>query len=162
MPAGTRLVWASGVKLWAERRATRRVVHLRPWLFPTVPKGCPYLVDHYLGARGNAPCLSYPQNIDSSSINPPSNLPCSAVAKKTATGSIKQTIPKKSIQDTKNSSPVFPHTSRRSPPIFYVVQDGDSLWKISKKFRVSVTKLKDSNGMQSDTIKTGMVLRIPD
>jgi hypothetical protein len=42
-PAGTQLVWASGVKLWAESVSTRRVVHLRPWLFPTVPKGCPRL-----------------------------------------------------------------------------------------------------------------------
>lgn len=64
------LVWASGVKLWGERRATRRVVHLRPWLFPTVPKGCPYLVDHYLGARGKAPCLSDRQNIDQISTSP--------------------------------------------------------------------------------------------
>jgi hypothetical protein len=53
-PADTRLVWASGVKLWAESASTRRVVHLRPWLFPTIPKGCPYLVGHYLG-RGAKP-----------------------------------------------------------------------------------------------------------
>jgi hypothetical protein len=61
--AGTRLVWASGVKLWAESVSTRRVVHLRPWLFPTVPKGCPYLVDHYLGAGSEATCFRFPRNI---------------------------------------------------------------------------------------------------
>lgn len=43
----------------------------------------------------------------------------------------------------------------------YTVQKGDSLWKISRKFNVSVVKIKEINKLQSDNLKPGSVLRIP-
>ncbi len=43
----------------------------------------------------------------------------------------------------------------------YTVQSGDSLWKISRKFNVSVDKLKEINRLSSDTLKPGLVLKIP-
>lgn len=43
----------------------------------------------------------------------------------------------------------------------YVVQDGDSLWKISKRFNVEVEILKQLNRLQTDMLQPGILLRIP-
>jgi hypothetical protein len=43
----------------------------------------------------------------------------------------------------------------------YVVQRGDSLWKISRQHKVDVTALRAYNGLQSDLLKPGATLRIP-
>lgn len=46
-------------------------------------------------------------------------------------------------------------------PMIYVVKDGDSLWKISKQFKVSVEKIKAYNNLPSDALKPGTYLKIP-
>lgn len=43
----------------------------------------------------------------------------------------------------------------------YVVQKGDSLWKISKQTKVPIHTLKSYNSLQSDVLKPGATLRIP-
>lgn len=43
----------------------------------------------------------------------------------------------------------------------YVVQEGDSLWKISRKFKIDVESIKAANHLESETLKTGKVLIIP-
>lgn len=53
-----------------------------------------------------------------------------------------------------NSKLVFPR--------FYTVQSGDSLWKISRKFNVNIDKIKEANRLSSDSLKPGIVLKIPD
>src|SRR3954463_3705315 len=40
----------------------------------------------------------------------------------------------------------------------YTVQSGDTLWKISTRFNISVTQLKSINHLTSDTIRVGQVL----
>ena len=49
------------------------------------------------------------------------------------------------------------------PPrtIDYIVQEGDSLWKLSQKFKVDVQEIKKINHLKSDAIKPGTRLRIP-
>jgi peptidoglycan endopeptidase LytE len=42
----------------------------------------------------------------------------------------------------------------------YTVQSGDTLWKISIRFSISVTQLKSINNLTSDTITIGQVLKI--
>ncbi|MBA3956936.1 MAG: LysM peptidoglycan-binding domain-containing protein [Parachlamydiaceae bacterium] len=59
-----------------------------------------------------------------------------------------------------------PTTKAPAPPIrtnekTYVVQDGDSLWKIAKRFKVSIEGLKKHNRLESDFLKPGTTLRIP-
>lgn len=44
---------------------------------------------------------------------------------------------------------------------YYTVQKGDSLWKISQKFNISIEKIKSANQLKSDAIKPGLVLKIP-
>jgi LysM repeat protein len=41
-----------------------------------------------------------------------------------------------------------------------VIQDGDTLWKISRKYKVSVAQLKEWNEINSDLIMTGLRLRV--
>jgi LysM repeat protein len=48
-----------------------------------------------------------------------------------------------------------------SVPRTYVVQEGDSLWKIARRFNVEVEALKRRNELKSDTIKPGSTLKIP-
>lgn len=70
----------------------------------------------------------------------------------------KKASPKKKVVTFKEATPQStPSTAGQS----YVVQEGDSLWKISKKFKVSVDELKNYNGMDSDFLKPGTQLKIP-
>ncbi|UVH58080.1 LysM peptidoglycan-binding domain-containing protein [Variovorax paradoxus] len=51
-------------------------------------------------------------------------------------------------------------TPRQKKPMSYVVLPGDSLWKIAKLYRTSVTAIKDENRLSSDRIYPGEVLLI--
>lgn len=64
----------------------------------------------------------------------------------------------------------FPEASPGTPPagggtggenVRYMVQWGDSLYKIAQKYWVSVTALKAANGLSGDEIYVGQVLIIP-
>ena len=37
----------------------------------------------------------------------------------------------------------------------YIVQPGDSLWKIAKKFHTTVDNIMDTNGLTSDLLQPG-------
>jgi len=43
----------------------------------------------------------------------------------------------------------------------YVIKPGDTLWKISERYRISVKKIKARNNLQNDMIRSGEVLIIP-
>jgi LysM repeat protein len=44
---------------------------------------------------------------------------------------------------------------------FYVVQNGDSLWKIAKKHHVSIERIKKENHLEGESLKPGQELKIP-
>lgn len=50
-----------------------------------------------------------------------------------------------------------PYTSENT----YIVQSGDSLWSIAKKFNISVEELKSYNNLFSNLLSIGQVLEIP-
>ncbi|KIC71581.1 hypothetical protein DB41_AV00210 [Neochlamydia sp. TUME1] len=71
-----------------------------------------------------------------------------------------------------NSSPKKPASQTlapkapKSPTSFpsdrlYIVQEGDSLWKISRRFKVDIEVLRDYNKLKTDALKPGTPLRIP-
>ena len=63
-------------------------------------------------------------------------------------------IAQKTSSPTKKSQPAPPYR-------LYIVQEGDSLWKISRRFGVDMEVLMQRNQIQSSAIKPGTVLRIP-
>ena len=44
---------------------------------------------------------------------------------------------------------------------YYTVKSGDSLWSIAKKYNVSVSELKEANGITSSLLTIGDVLKVP-
>lgn len=44
----------------------------------------------------------------------------------------------------------------------YIVEPGDTLWKIGKKFRISVSYIKELNKLKTDSISVGQRLVIPE
>ncbi len=43
----------------------------------------------------------------------------------------------------------------------YIVQKGDSLYSIAKKYGITVDKLKELNNLKSNIINIGQILKIP-
>lgn len=86
---------------------------------------------------------------------------------------LKVSVPAKTSPSAKNSSPpkqslVVKRENEQqgsatvsAQETLYVVQDGDSLWKIAKRFGVGVDEIKKINYLKSDALKKGTVLRIP-
>ena len=44
---------------------------------------------------------------------------------------------------------------------YYVVQNGDSLWKIANKYGITVDELKNLNGLTNNNLTVGQILEIP-
>lgn len=61
-----------------------------------------------------------------------------------------------------NLRPKFRDKPPASPsPRSHIVQDGESLWMISRKYKVGLEDLMQHNSLQSSIIKPGRVLKIP-
>lgn len=71
-------------------------------------------------------------------------------------GESKKLSESKKIMDPKKSEPIASPQS-----LVYVVQEGDSLWKISQRFGVKVDEIKALNSLKSDVLKKGAVLKLP-
>ena len=44
----------------------------------------------------------------------------------------------------------------------YIVQSGDTLWNIAKKYHITVQQLKETNRLKNNTLKIGQSLIVPD
>ena len=65
-----------------------------------------------------------------------------------------------SNHESKSSTKKVSHSSSSSNSSTYVVRSGDSLWKISKNYGVSVSSLKSWNNLSSDIIQVGQRLSV--
>lgn len=43
----------------------------------------------------------------------------------------------------------------------HIVASGDSLWKVAKKYKVSVESLREANHLETDKLRIGQKLQIP-
>ena len=62
---------------------------------------------------------------------------------------------------SKPSGVSSPTLTGSHPPSYHVVQKGDTLYGISRKYGVPVETLKSLNRLRSDSVLTGTVLRLP-
>lgn len=71
---------------------------------------------------------------------------------------------KESVLPVKTEAPKMALNTvpRLKKTLLYIVQDGDSLWKISKRFKVPVEEIRSLNSLKDDTLKAGTPLKIPD
>ena len=49
---------------------------------------------------------------------------------------------------------------REYTEIYHTVVESESLWKLSKKYKVSIVSIKKDNGLTSDALEKGMILKI--
>lgn len=64
-------------------------------------------------------------------------------------------IPKESVYKTITLPP------SKNKNVLYIVQDGDNLWKIARRFKVSVDNIRKINQLKNDFLKPGTPLKIP-
>jgi LysM repeat protein len=69
--------------------------------------------------------------------------------------------PKGSFKLPKMQTPGSVISGSKEKDSLYIVQEGDSLWKISRRFNVDIDCLKSHNRLDSDMLRTGKPLRIP-
>lgn len=69
---------------------------------------------------------------------------------------LKKVIESKKAPEPKKNEPIASINA-----LVYVVQEGDSLWRISQRFGVKVDDIKALNNMKTDALKKGMVLKLP-
>jgi spore germination protein YaaH len=70
-------------------------------------------------------------------------------------------VPVSTAKITSVAKPVIKSTSTGVKTTNYKVVRGDSLSKIAKKYKVTITQIKKINGLKSDIIRIGQILSIP-
>lgn len=81
-------------------------------------------------------------------------------AKKSIVKSNPQTT-KSEKKSTKIAAVTKPAPATKKKDRLYIVQEGDNLWKISRRFGVDVDILKNHNKLKNNALKPGTTLRIP-
>lgn len=83
----------------------------------------------------------------------------------TATPTATATVPPAVVETatpTATSTGIPPVATQVQPPTAtYIVQQGDTLFSIARRFGTTVEALRAANGLPNDTIRTGQVLFIP-
>jgi hypothetical protein len=58
-------------------------------------------------------------------------------------------------------APTKPEPVASTPSRFHVVKDGESLWKISRQYKVKVDEIVKLNALEKDSLFPGMTLKLP-
>lgn len=74
---------------------------------------------------------------------------------------VNKSTPPKIVAKPIVSKPKPQPTQRVKKDRLYIVQEGDSLWKISRRFNVDIDKLRAHNKLKNDALKPGTSLKIP-
>jgi LysM repeat protein len=67
----------------------------------------------------------------------------------------------KQVDKKKESAKESKAKSKKKAQTTHKVKSGENLYKISKKYGITVQELKNANGIKSDDIKIGQSLTIP-
>ncbi|NPA52889.1 MAG: transglycosylase SLT domain-containing protein [Aquificae bacterium] len=70
-------------------------------------------------------------------------------------------IPTTSIRLTLKTSDKIKKVSYKRNYLYYKVKKGDTLYKVAKKFNISINKIKQINKLKKNTIYEGQILKIP-
>ena len=57
--------------------------------------------------------------------------------------------------------PTPPPTPQKKQARYHTIAKGDTLWDISRRYKVTISAVKSANGLTSDLIRPGQTLRIP-
>ena len=95
-----------------------------------------------------------PVEADPYAFNAPSSPPPRSSASSSSGSSASRTTTAKKTTSSKS-------TAKKSSGSSYKVVSGDTLYGIARKRGTSVAKIKAANGLKSDLIRPGQVLRIP-
>jgi len=90
----------------------------------------------------------------------PPIIPPPAIQKKATEAPPIAAKPSSVKQNAAANTTTKPAADKKSDKL-YVVQDGDNLWKIARRFRVDIDVLRAHNKLNSDTLRPGMSMRIP-
>ena len=74
-----------------------------------------------------------------------------------------KSLPKQIVKFSPQPKPTPPTPTVKASvrPQAHLVQEGDSLWKISKRYNVSLEELRRLNKLNSDVLKLGMLIKLP-
>ncbi len=92
-------------------------------------------------------------------IIPPSVKQKETTAKSSSSIQVKSTPVKPKANEVAANKGTKPITEKRDR--LYMVQEGDSLWKLSRRFNVNVEELKSYNQLTSPVLRPGSYLKIP-
>lgn len=101
----------------------------------------------------------FPQRKINKTIEKPKIIPIATPAKDNAPKTVKAPKPVKALSKIAVAAPVAITTPKKERT--HTVLEGDNLYRISKKYKVDVEALRKLNRLESNNLKTGMVLRIP-
>ena len=88
----------------------------------------------------------------------PEALPKSAVQPSLVIVEAKAALEAVAFETTKGAKSGLPTPKTR----VHVIQEGDSLWKISRKYKVSIEEIKKLNSMDTEKLRAGRKLQIPE
>lgn len=94
-------------------------------------------------------------------FNPTSNIFQTKEAEKKIEILTKKEEPIKRPQQIVNAKETSAKSIMQTQDRLYIVQEGDTLWKLSKRFSISIEVLRRHNRLSSDGLKPGSPLRIP-
>ncbi|QSR85668.1 LysM peptidoglycan-binding domain-containing protein [Methylacidimicrobium sp. B4] len=70
----------------------------------------------------------------------------------------------RSLPAAESAAPSSVEAAAEPPPpgsTKYAVKQGDSLWKISRRFKITVEALRKANGLKNDRLQIGQELIVP-
>lgn len=70
----------------------------------------------------------------------------------------KEDVKEKAQNDNVKKTPLTTHNKTKEQ--YHVVKSGENIWRIAKKYNVSVKDIKDINGLESNSLKVGQKLLI--